>query len=59
MAYKETDYKFARMSGQTYLRPDYANAITHFRSESTGYSSLVGAVLVCLALVVLGIAFAQ
>jgi hypothetical protein len=59
MVYKETDYKFARMSGQTYLRPDYANAITHFRSESTGYSGLFGAAIVCIALVVLGVAFSQ
>lgn len=30
----DQDYKFARQSGQTFLRPDYANPITHYKPRA-------------------------
>lgn len=30
----DQDYKFARQSGQTFLRPDYANPITHYKPST-------------------------
>jgi hypothetical protein len=45
--------RFARMSGETWLRPEYANAIEHYKPVTThvnGYS-LVGLVLLILSLV--------
>jgi len=50
----EHHYKFARRMGDTPLRPDYANAIEHYRnpiSESSGF------IYTLIALLVIGFSF--